>query len=253
MTRKFLAYFLTCSLAFLLLLTATVFGHKLENLEAAMYHDAVRECIDGIFGAGFYDRYNQTIDMLNNFFDNLPSDTAGNIVYPGFFGGVYINDFGEAVFLIVDPESPSNPYYPIQIEDYTQAFTQWLPNNANYRFVENSYNTLNQELQRLRAIMHQRVDQGVVYSLNVAGVGIGQLESRIIVELLQYDNAMKSGFREYIMDSDLISFAQGAARVTLGGNPSQYFARAIVIWLAIIVIISIITIIAIQRIKRKRL
>ena len=54
------------------------------------------------FGFEFAANYFNSLNVLEAFYSILPKDGTGNVIYPDYFGGIYINSNGEIVLLVVE-------------------------------------------------------------------------------------------------------------------------------------------------------
>jgi len=172
------------------------------TLEELLARDAE---IDDIHGVGFSANERNAHAQLDLLYEGFEVNCQGEYIYPDFFGGTYIDEFGNLVILIANT-------------GYDRAYAQNILSNqldsrVNYRFVEFSYNEMRSAVEyilnssRDMACADLRGD-ACVYARNVTGVGIRSSANEITVFLAIYNDYMIEGFRRYVFDSPMISFEQ---------------------------------------------
>ena len=184
---------------------------------------------DDRFIEPFIQNQERALEIVMQYNDSRPQDRMGNIIYPAYYGGKYIDGDGNLVFLVVASMGE-------MAMGHNSSFAP-LFGEVSFRYVEFSFAEIREAYERLIHVIDERMGS-CIYADNVLGFGIGTRENRMIVELEVYNDDMIMGFREVVLDLPVIAFEQSLVplRVTLPGQPS--FAQ--VTMNILLVIISVI-------------
>ena len=99
--------------------------HEDEGFDA-FHNELVEE-----FGEEFATNYHQAMQALHLLYDTFPRNRMGEAMYPDYFGGMYIDKFGNANVLIVRTSEVSD-----------SALLDVREQGANVRYVEFSFDEL---------------------------------------------------------------------------------------------------------------
>jgi len=174
--------------------------------------------IDARRGEGFAENQRQAIGQLDEIYGRFMRLRGGDIMFPEYFGGMYISDDGQAAVLFVESMIDRAMEYS-HIE-----FIMDL--GVNYRLVEFSYGELRRTQTNISSIVNERTinlgtsEQWCVYACNAMAVTVCVINNHVIVRILEYNNQMIDGFKRYVYDSPLIRFKQGS-RLYIGGPPAM--------------------------------
>jgi len=167
--------------------------------------------LDALRGEGFAANYgiakNQITTMLNGF----AHTRAGTVMYPEFFGGVYLNSAGQTALLIVESM--------LDVAEQDSNIGALIHAGVDYRLVEFSYAELRELQSTVTNTVHGRIDW-CDYALNVSLILVNPHYNRVVVVLVEYNDDMIAGFRQHVYDSPMIIFEQGN-RLYIGGPPND--------------------------------
>lgn len=145
---------------------------------------------------------------------NFEKDENGAIIYPDYFGGMYINKNNQLVIQIIKSRIPKS-----NTETYSKLINEY--SNANFEYVKYSYKELNE--------IH---DEVLDYFLNdntsviVTGVYIDILSNNVVVELKEKSKEKINLFKEKINDSVMIRFEQEQTFETIAKlNPGDSYGN----------------------------
>jgi len=160
-------------------------------------------------GVEFATNYVRTLTMLNNFVDSLPVSRTGELMFPEYFGGAYIDGDGNAVLLMVNM-----PVAPPVLEDRDAA---QRPINAHIeqmqtsegvavREVEFAYSDLWAAIHTLNDLSRyapELFDEATAY-----GWHLDVVNNRVVVELYDFTDETIDLFRTTVFDAPLLAFVQ---------------------------------------------
>jgi hypothetical protein len=180
------------SLVLMLALAAASIPLALRANEGPMAYD---DPIVAAFGQAFATNQAHAMDAIAAFYENLPVSRMGEVIYPADFGGLYINDAGELVFLLVE----SNPGTTI-----SAATQRFAAEGTNTRTVAFAYTDLRDAFDFLNFFIPSNLDNPAV--ANVTGIGFDVKINNILVSLAEYNEYMIALFNEQVMDAPVIDF-----------------------------------------------
>jgi len=150
------------------------------------------ELIASEFGMEFASNYIRSVTALNELMSTFPQDRLGNVSYPSYFGGVYIDYYGNLIVLVAG----SNQLH--------MDVLMRIDGVESLRVVEFSYSELRNTMDMLRdAIPFDSTGNNIAngWYLDVKG-------NRVVVELANYNLRNINLFRRTILDSPMLVFAQ---------------------------------------------
>jgi len=168
-------------------------------------------------GVEFATNYVRTLTMLNNFVDSLPISRTGELMFPEYFGGAYIDGDGNAVLLMVNM-----PVVPPVLEGRDVA---QRPINAHIeqmqtsegvavREVEFAYSDLWAAIHALNDLSQyapELFDEATAYGWHLDVIG-----NRVVVELYDFTDETIDLFRTTVFDAPLLAFVQSDGPIVLG-------------------------------------
>jgi hypothetical protein len=164
-----------------------VFGHAYEtdyNLDD-IHEEFVKE-----FGLDFVENHNKSMETVQKLYDYFPTTMMGEVIYPAYFGGRYINEDGELVLLKVATRVP------------------WVMPTFSYfddtivREVEFSFNELLATIDLLDATDSEEIS-------NVSGWALDAAANRIIIYLIEYSEEAIDYFKSTATNSPKFVFEEG--------------------------------------------
>jgi streptogrisin B len=124
----------------------------------------------------------------------------GNFIYPEYYGGVYLDSDGNLVFLVVASMSE-------MVMGRSSSFSS-MSDEVSFREVEFSFADLNRTDEALGYIVDERIGS-CPFVDNITSFGVSHSSNRLIVRLEVYNEYMVQGFRENVLDSEMIILEQG--------------------------------------------
>ena len=167
------------------------------EIDDSMIHEYLIES----FGYEFVENYFQAKEMVSELYDGLPVSRMGDVMYPAYFGGMYINDDGELVILQVTDAT---------LNEHTTLDTF---EDAVFKSAEFSYRELNAVMDLLNWRINGSEANASAWSLDV-------INNRVVVQLINYGADEIAEFRNTILDSPMVIFEEGEV-VLLGGEQVQ--------------------------------
>ena len=142
-------------------------------------------------GQEFFLNHELSLNKIDNFYAFLPRARSGAVIYPEYFGGMYINDIGELVILYLSDFNKS---------DYFIHFTK----NLESENVEFSYN----EIIRANDIItnYFLFNREIESVLNISNSWTDIINNQIVVTLFNYSINSIEMFRNEIIDKPFILF-----------------------------------------------
>jgi len=141
----------------------------------------------------------RSLELVELFRAEFPTDEVSNIIWPDWFGGLYLNDIGNLVIQVVDNDGAREQAVAAlgAIVDLSEIIFE------NVEFSE----------MYLMSILDSLFDlwnnQDCDVAANVTGFGLDTMNNRVSIWLRSYNEAEIARFRETILDSTAISFEQG--------------------------------------------
>jgi len=186
------------SLCFALILTlATVSTSLSFHADNTNTNNMYCNDIAYLFGSEFASNYLRALNVLDAFYGNLPTNRIGKAIYPDDFGGLYINESGELVVLLVESRYSN-------IASVTMGAFE--VENINFRTVIFSYNELREAFDFLDYFIPNAVDNTA--AANVDGISFDVKSNLIMVSLAVYSDNKISLFSELVFDAPFLIFHQ---------------------------------------------
>ena len=153
-------------------------------------------------GPGFMYNHDRSLEIAYEFEATLPTNRLGEPVYPDYFAGKYIDSDGNLVFMIVPSLTASSMAFDSFAHDFATR------DGVIIRYVEHTYATLHEIFNRI-IDFHDNTPGGhdFMLSLGVTGYGITTTENVITIRM-EYNPRNVQLFRETVIDSPLVRFAQ---------------------------------------------
>ena len=191
-------------LCFMLLVTLT---STMLPLSLQAEHDEFIYCnvIESFFGIKFASNYSRALDLINAFYENLPTSREGRTVYPENFGGFYINDNGELVVLYVGPRQKATD---------NVAMNVFNTDNANIREVNYTYADLREAFVFLDFFIPSNTNNSA--AANVDGISFDIKSNNILVSLAIYCDDKILLFKETVLDASFLMFHKSPGLPSIG-------------------------------------
>ena len=162
------------------------------------------------WGLEFVLNHDRSLNMVHELFEAFPQNRAGEIQYPDYFGGVYIDGNGNLVFLMVEGAEPrSTTLMSLMRSDDMTGITLGT--------VAFSY----RELWDTMYLLYDLIQDSPVAN-NVTGWTMRVSKNQVIVELMEYSEEQIRLFRTFVLDSPILAFEQ-----SLGVLPMPAFDEQI--------------------------
>ena len=167
-------------------------------------------------GVEFATNYVRTLTMLNNFVDSLPVSRTGELMFPDYFGGAYIDSDGNAVLLMVNM-----PVAPPVLEGRDAAYR---PISAHIEQMQTSEGVAVREVEfaygDLWAAIHALNDLSqyapeLLEEVTAYGWHLDVIGNRVVVELYNFTEETIDIFRSTVFDAPLLAFVQSDGPIVL--------------------------------------
>ena len=175
-------------------------------------------------------------------YNTFPRTRGGDVIYPDYFGGIYVDNRGFLVVLIVGPA----------LEDYSSRADYLIAlGRGRYRYVEFSLAELSAEIEVIDIAMRERAMLRCRYALNVGFYGIRTDENRISINMVEYNEAMIAGFRQYVYDSPMIIFGQGGFLMSGPATNFHIYVLVALMGIAVVMVFAVLPILTSRRRLRR--
>lgn len=129
----------------------------------------------------------RSIAILNDINAAFPADSWGQPLYPDYIGGVYLDDNGRLIIMMVESESPDAREFLLKLDEWVQIREAVFSHR---------------ELYELMDWLNERADKVAEFAsswwLDTIGNSIG-------VQMIRYDDEETARFRAEVTDSPMIS------------------------------------------------
>ena len=143
------------------------------------------------FGEEFIQRELNTLAILDAYMDSMPTDRSGRMMFPDYYGGVYIHPvYRIPVILLVQDRVPEGWAFPF--------------GEAIIRFVELSYNELSEIQQEIFDFASSGTRPDIMR--NIFGFGVNVYYNRVSVHLRIFCDDLMAQFLRYATTSTAIVF-----------------------------------------------
>ena len=154
-------------------------------------------------GLEFVENYFRSIELLEFLLDAFPQDNLGRNVFPENLGGVYIDDYGNLVILVVENylSNENNMFVRALVSEGVVA-----------REVAFAYNDLWEVFDFLNDFIPNNQDN--LAASNADGIWLNVIGNQVVVTLAEYTEEQVNRFREMVLDSPILGFMQSPGRPT---------------------------------------
>ena len=166
-----------------------------EEFVAAMWEELINQ-----YGEEYFDNLDQARANDANLMSYFARNRLGERMYPDFYGGVYYNEDGNMVLLIVEEATSTDTTQYNLVRNFTAA------EDIIIEYVEFSYIEINAVMDTLDAMFFSN-DRPEAFD-NVTSHALDTKNNTIEVRLLVYNEDEITRFRETVLDSPVISFVE---------------------------------------------
>jgi len=159
------------------------------------------EVFEATWGLEFAANYLSSVALAEYFYDSLPQDRLGRIMYPANFGGIFINDDGMLVMLVVGESLGSSE------ESFVRSFSDA---GVLVKEVSFAYNDLHEAFDYLGYLMQNYADNPAIY--NIDGVSLSVINNQISIHLAVYTQEKVDYFRSMVFCAPFVMFYQSYGR-----------------------------------------
>lgn len=149
------------------------------------------------FGAKFMYNEARSIVLIDELMSAFPQNRSGEIIYPEYFGGLYLDDNGNLTVLVVASEMDSAAY--------SGFLSVARGGDVNMRVVNFSHNALYDLMLYIKDIADSDMDK--VFGI-VDRWGVNVKDNTVTVRLIEYSQEQIDLFRNTIVDSPMLTFVQ---------------------------------------------
>jgi len=175
------------------------------------------------FGHEFMYNHDQAIVAREALYATFPRSRAGDVSYPMFYGGHYIDDNGNLVVLVVGDSASlaingtdSNAVaFDASMEQVLQVDTMVSVRDAVFTFSE-----LNEALDVMEALLWSDLDSYLFHNLHYWYLDV--IGNRVVVGLDVFNEKRVADFRQTILDSPMLYFRQGSRIGIFDDNYTVY-------------------------------
>jgi len=219
MCRKNLIKVLVLVLAMVMLLSTTAFSiDRYEQmphdygivfiddlLVDAEFTDYLTYQLHAEFGEQFMHNHDIAVMTVDFIYDAFPVSRSGETMYPDSFGGMYIDDDGNLVILMVE----YCQFNRVRAYEYAINVEYAIAGNASTRVVEFSYIELKSVFQVVADFIFANwSDYSCPLVYNLVSVGVSAKDNSVRVSLLDTSPHQIDLFKAAIIDHPAIDFIQ---------------------------------------------
>ena len=164
------------------------------------------------FGYSFTMNYFRSIEIINDLYATFEMNSDGRMVYPDYFGGVYINDDGMMVLLMVEGASS-------QVDDHILRAQR--SSGVLVREVPFSLAELRAAMGFLGDFIPHNLDNPV--AANATSWGLSVSGNYVHVDLIEYNEEQVALFRRLVLDAPMLRFQ--LPQVHFGWTPEDMEAH----------------------------
>ncbi|MCL2559574.1 MAG: S1 family peptidase [Turicibacter sp.] len=161
-------------------------GLKINECSEYLNHLMIEE-----MGYEFFYNHMKALDTINFLYELLPTNRLGETMYPENFGGMYIDEDGHLVFLLLDNID----------NDITLSR---LSNNVIEKPADFSYNEIMLTHGYLSYLFEYHYENPVIENIGALWTDI--VNNRVVIELFEYNTEMIHIFKNEILDVELLYF-----------------------------------------------
>jgi len=209
MRRKLLSLFLLVALIAGMSTLITANEQSIMSLEEYWASDIFQENVQQFMDSAevsreFAENFLRTRNITDSFFDMLPTDRIGNVIFPNNFGGMYINDEGLLVIQVTSNEMLRN----LMSDDFLTLIDM---NYVEIEIVEFSRFELEEVRDYLDDFVLSKMNGNFLrddVTLIFKSISIDVIQNRVWVGLYCYSPDSINAFKENVIDSPMIIFGQ---------------------------------------------
>ncbi len=188
-----------------------------DILQEEEFQNEIKEYLTKEYGENYVEkieRNQQAVQSANKIDSYFSKTRSGQVIYPDYIGGLYIDDEDTLVIQMVESKIPTEQ----DLEYSTYQSVLAVDKNSKTEYVKYSY----EELQEVH-------DQILDYFLsdgnnNITGLYIDVIFNRVIVDLNNYTEKEIENFRNSVIDSPIVSFKNTVGFKTISTvNPGAGF------------------------------
>lgn len=146
-------------------------------------------------GEEFAENYFRATELFNNFYDSLLQSRIGDIIYPDNFGGIYINDYGNLVVLVVGSAGT---------RANTSFIEAYVDSSVAIREVAFAYNDLWHTFRFLQNEMISNRECSAI--ANVTGIWLDVIGNQVYITLDDYSDEHVANIGNMVEDSHILAF-----------------------------------------------
>lgn len=214
--QRTLSLFLVLVMAFAFVPNTTAFGEisNQPDEDFIAFHNVL---VDE-FGLEFANNYHVAIETANIIYDNFPRNRMGEIMYPDYFGGMYIDEFGVLNVLVTQSSAVHMRQFDavgvLSEFDEMSVLTVGQMQATVVRGVEFTYAELWRIQNLLNEIIPPHFETNPV-AANARSWFIDVIGNRVVVELADYTLENIRGFKSYFINESAIVFAEFSGEMNL--------------------------------------
>ena len=208
--KKRIIGFMLCFV--LLFSTVTAFASsRLMMLEDALSFECLATSTHDFlvewYGLEYAINYQRSIEYVEQLYSMFPRNRAGDVIYPEFFGGIYLDSYGNLNMLVTYSDYPL--IVPFSRDD-----------GVITRNVQFSYNQLSEALDALGELAFG--EYGCFILGAVSGFWLSVRNNQVIVDLLDYADKNNELFKNMALYFPFIVFRQSAGLYEMPEMPEEY-------------------------------
>lgn len=185
-----------------------------DLFECEEFVDSLREEFIAEFGEIYVYNQDRAVRAVDELMASLPRNRIGDVMYPEFWGGIYINDDGNLVVQLV-------PDMVARSRSAADTSTLGLIRSlAEIEYVSYSYNYLVSIVNTIVEFLQQNPDHEVVREFYFLYTDI--IENTVVVELTTYSDELVSLFRDTIVDSSALFFKPAPPYIRWGSADDSF-------------------------------
>ncbi|MBS3887129.1 MAG: hypothetical protein KGZ56_08735 [Dethiobacter sp.] len=157
------------------------------------------------FSSEFWIEHDSSVESYDSMRNSFGRSRDGSIMYPDFYGGAFIDDYGVLNVFVKDSIETRSVV--------SNAFAQSLSaSGVIIRPAQYSFNELNETMDKLNAFRINNPDNDVAHNFNK--FWLSNRSNEIIVELNDFSDEQIALFRNTVSDSPMIVFIESSGFAT---------------------------------------
>ena len=170
-------------------------------------NEMIREMFIAQYGLERFLNHERAVHNLDRILDSFPMDRMGNVLFPSYYGGSYIDDNGNLNMLVV--ENFNIAVLRANFDLYVMGLETILEmENTEYGLIvkpaEFSFNDLRATMFYIFDFLQENPEYEV--SRNTTSFFLDVPKNRIVVNLVEFNYEQISRFRNEILDTPMIVF-----------------------------------------------